>query len=143
MMRLFIIGTLILFLGSCLNPPEYSPIPEIEFDSISSTFAVANQDSITFFITFTDGDGDLGSDEIPNLFFKDNRTLYTDSFKIPDITPDGNVKAISGRISYTFFPFNCIPGKDFDSLFFTIYVADRAGNNSNEVISPMITLQCD
>lgn len=142
MIRYFVVGTFVLSVVACLNPPNYSFSPEITFDSISSTSAVEEQDSITFFIGFTDGDGDLGSDNIPNLFFLDSRTGYRDSFKIPNLTPQGNVKAISGTIMYSRPFFNCIPNKIFDTLYYTIYVEDRAGNRSNDVISPTIILQC-
>ena len=117
MFRFGIAASLIIFISSCVNPPDYSPIPEIEFDSISTTFARSGQDSITFFIGFTDGDGDVGSDVKPNLFFLDNRTGYADSFKIPNLTPEGNVKAITGTIAYTRSSFSCIPGKLFDTLY--------------------------
>jgi len=142
MLRASIIVSLLIFIASCINPPEYSPIPEIEFDSISATHIVAQTDSVTFFIDFTDGDGDIGSEEIPNLFFLDNRTGYTDSFKIPNLTPQGNVKAITGIIAYTRSSFNCIPNKAFDTLYYTIYIEDRAGNKSNLITTPQIYLQC-
>ncbi len=101
-------------------------------------------DSITFLVDFTDGDGDLGSSDVPNLFFTDSRTGYPDSFKIPNLTPAGNVKAISGIISYTFSTFSCTPpqGRQFDTLTYSIYVEDRAGNKSNMVQTPQIILQC-
>ena len=142
MFRFGIAASLIIFISSCVNPPDYSPIPEIEFDSISTTFARSGQDSITFFIGFTDGDGDVGSDVKPNLFFLDNRTGYADSFKIPNLTTEGNVKAITGTIAYTRSSFSCIPGKLFDTLYYTIYIEDRAGHRSNQVITPDIVLQC-
>jgi len=142
MIRYFIVGTFLIFLAGCLNPPDYSVIPAITFDSISSTTARVGIDSITFLIDFTDGDGDLGSSAIPNLFFLDSRTGYTDSFKIPNLTPEGNVKAISGVIAYAASSFNCIPGKTFDTLYYTIYVEDRAGNKSNQIVTPQIILQC-
>ena len=146
MIRYFILGTFLIFMAACLNPPNYSEIPAITFDSISSTTARVGQDSITFLIDFTDGDGDLGSSDIPNLFFLDSRTGYTDSFKIPNLTPQGNVKAISGVISYvyagSFFTCTPPPGRTFDTLHYTIYVEDRAGNKSNLIVTPQIILQC-
>ncbi|MFI5135104.1 MAG: hypothetical protein ACHQD9_04570 [Chitinophagales bacterium] len=140
--RVTIVASLIIFIGSCINPPSYSPIPAIVFDSVSGTFARAQTDSLTFFINFTDGDGDLGSTDVPNLFFLDSRTGYVDSFKIPSLTPQGNVKAITGVIAYTRSEFNCIPNKDFDTLHYSIYIEDRAGNKSNVVTTPSIILQC-
>ena len=142
MIKWFVVGSFVIFLGSCLNPPDYSVIPEIEFDSISSTFIKAGQDSVTFFIAFTDGDGDLGSEETPNLFLLDNRTGYPDSVKVPHLTPEGNVKAISGIIAYTRSSFNCIPGKASDTVYYSIYMEDRAGNKSNVIITPSIVMEC-
>ncbi|MBK9732590.1 MAG: hypothetical protein IPO83_15155 [Chitinophagaceae bacterium] len=134
-------------LASCLNPPEYPVEPLIAFDSISKTFVKGQPafDSITFVISFTDGDGDLGassSDTIPNLFFKDSRTGFINTFQFPNITPEGNVKDISGTISYVFSPFNCTPGKLTDTFFYTIFISDRAGNMSNEVTTPLIICDC-
>jgi len=145
MLRLLIAGSLLLFLASCLNPPNYSEIPEISFDSLNATFVKVGQDSITFFIGFTDGDGDLGSEEVPNLFFLDSRTGKIDSNKIPNITPEGTIKAVSGTIAFNQSSFTCSPpeGREFDTLFYTIYVEDRAGHKSNEVVTPQIILDCN
>ncbi|MCY7409590.1 MAG: hypothetical protein LH473_04900 [Chitinophagales bacterium] len=142
MIRLLTVSSLLFFIASCLNPPDYSIIPAIGFDSLSNNIAKVNEDSITIYFNFTDGDGDIGSDDIPNMFFTDSRTGYPDSFKIPNVTPGGTVKAISGEVAYTFSQFNCIPGRIKDSLFYTIYIEDRAGNKSNEIITPTITLIC-
>ena len=145
MLRATIVVSLLIFFFSCINPPEYSPIPEISFDSISTTFLRAQQDSITIFIEFTDGDGDLGSEIIPNLFFTDSRTGTEEGFKIPNITPEGNVKAITGIIAYTFPALYCSPPPDrtLDTLSYGIYVVDRAGNKSNMITTPDIYLQCN
>jgi len=146
MLRAAIVVSLMIFIFSCINPPEYSPIPVISFDSISATSIRAQQDSITIFIEFTDGDGDLGSEVIPNLFFTDSRTGTEEGFKIPNITPEGNVKAITGIIAYTFPALYCTPpppDRTLDTLSYSIYVVDRAGNKSNVITTPDIYLQCN
>lgn len=143
MFRIGIVISLLVFVASCVNPPDYSVIPEIQFDSISTTYVRAQQDSVTMVISFSDGDGDLGSELTPNLFLLDSRTGYTDSLKIPNLTPEGSVKAITGVITYTRSVFSCIPGKDFDTLHYTIYVEDRAGNQSNMVLTPDIYIECN
>lgn len=145
---LLVIGGLILLMASCLNPPQYPVVPAITFDSISKVNVKGQpvNDSITFVISFTDGDGDLGaasSDTTPNLFFKDSRTGFINTFQFPYVTPEGNVKDISGTISYVFSPFNCRPGKLLDTFFYTIFINDRAGNMSNEVVTPQIICDCN
>ena len=147
--ELIIAALVITMMASCLNPPEYPVEPVIAFDSISKVAVKglpAGLDSITFVISFTDGDGDLGassSDTTPNLFFKDSRTQFINTFQFPNITPDGNVKDISGTISYIFSPFNCNPGKLTDTFYYTIFIDDRAGHRSNEVTTPMIICNCN
>jgi hypothetical protein len=140
MIRYFIIVTLVLTIAACLNPPDYSPIPEIVFDSVSRTSIVPNQDSLKFYVSFTDGDGDIGSETDSNLFITDSRTGYTNTNKIPGITPEGKVKAISGQIVFTLSEIDSIPDGIRDSIYYTytIQIQDRAGNKSNEVISPLI-----
>lgn len=136
------------FFSSCLNPPEYPVEPIIAFDSVSKVFVKGFPvfDSSTFVISFTDGDGDLGAtegDTLPNLFFKDSRTGFINTFQFPNVTPEGNVKDISGTISYTFTPFSCNPGKNIDTFYYTIFIFDRAGHRSNEVTTPLIICDCN
>ncbi|MBP9883743.1 MAG: hypothetical protein KBF32_10090 [Chitinophagales bacterium] len=145
---LFITAVIISLFTACLNPPEYPEEPIILFDSISKTFVkgLPSSDSITFVISFTDGDGDLGassSDTLPNLFFKDSRTGFINAFQFPNVTPEGNVKDISGTISYVFTPFSCNPGKLIDTFYYTIFIDDRAGHRSNEVTSPVVICDCN
>lgn len=150
--QFLIAGLIMAMMASCLNPPEYPPEPVIAFDSISKTFVKGFSssppvmDSIAFVISFTDGDGDLGassSDTVPNLFFKDSRTGFINTFQFPSVTPEGNVKDISGTITYVFSPFDCNPGKKLDTFFYTIFIDDRAGHRSNEVITPTIICDCN
>lgn len=51
-----------LGLSSCFDPPEYSNIPEIEFENLvfKETPDLSDADSLILFIKFRDGDGDLG-----------------------------------------------------------------------------------
>ncbi|MDZ4715853.1 MAG: hypothetical protein SH819_10335 [Cytophagales bacterium] len=53
-----------LFMASCFEPPQFSPIPSIEFESVVFK-DVANQsdpDSLIVTLRFKDGDGNLGLD---------------------------------------------------------------------------------
>lgn len=50
-----------LLVASCFQPPEYSPIPIIEFDKIVFRDAPSPAfDTISLSVKFKDGDGDLG-----------------------------------------------------------------------------------
>jgi hypothetical protein len=63
MKKLFYLGAFIVVaLSSCVSPPQYPIEPVIEFVSVSRD-TIQPSDSISFNISFTDGDGDIGSDE--------------------------------------------------------------------------------
>jgi hypothetical protein len=53
-----------LLLASCFDPPQYSPIPVIEFDNIvfKDLSDPSASDSLILTIRFKDGDGNLGLD---------------------------------------------------------------------------------
>jgi len=58
------VGISALFLASCFDPPEYSNIPVIEFESVTYTDvpSTSDPDSLILTIRFKDGDGDMGLD---------------------------------------------------------------------------------
>ena len=61
-------GVGLLFLASCIKPPEYSEVPYLEFSEINKTsFVEYDPDSLKLTIYFEDGDGDIGGAEIDSL----------------------------------------------------------------------------
>ena len=159
---------IILVLGSlnyqsCVNAPKYSDVPEIEFIGFSNLImdqAPLNSDTTVLSIKFTDGDGDIGFDmDTPgeNIFIVDNRTEeFYDRFRAPAIPPQGANNGVSGEINMVLLNTCCIfPPQDSipncespfqyptNELTFTIYIKDRAGNKSNEIVTPPITLNCN
>jgi hypothetical protein len=50
-----------LAISSCFEEPEFSNVPEIEFDDIYYGESEAGDDSVVLSIRFRDGDGDLGN----------------------------------------------------------------------------------
>lgn len=57
-------GMMGLFMLSCFDPPEYSNIPAIEYESVSfiDVKNTSDPDSLIIVVRFKDGDGDLGLD---------------------------------------------------------------------------------
>src|SRR5687768_907966 len=53
-----------ILLGSCFNPPEFPDEPEISYEDIVFRDVADNRqpDSLILYITFKDGNGDLGLD---------------------------------------------------------------------------------
>lgn len=148
---------------SCINSPNYPDTPEIEFVSFSNRVmdqAPLNSDTTVLTISFTDGDGDIGFDMDTageNIFIVDNRTNQIfDRFRAPAIPPQGANNGVSGEINMVLLNTCCIfPPQDSipncespeqyptNDLTFTVYIEDRAGNKSNEIITPPITLNCN
>ena len=158
---LLILGFIQIY--SCINAPDYSDTPEIAFigfSNLSMDQAPLNSDTTVLRISFTDGDGDIGFDidtAGENIFIIDNRTNHVyDRFRAPAIPPQGANNGVSGEINMVLLNTCCIfPAQDSipncesplqyptNQLTFTVYIQDRAGNKSNEIVTPAITLNCN
>lgn len=141
-----------ILITSCKKEASFSNIPVINFEK----FITYNIDSADCFIGFKDGDGDIGilkgdTTSKKNLrmlyLYKDSNgnfvpydatfgtpqfdTLFYD-FQIPDLTPDGQYKALEGdikiklRAAPIFNPTHSV-------VKFNITLWDRAGHQSNTV----------
>ena len=155
--------TTFALLSSCLKPETFPVEPYIEFSSFT-----AMQDSGEIAITFTDGDGDIGlaagdttgsfkpgklyhhnlfieyyeKDDVAgwvrgkDLSGEDIEFLY----RVPNLTPNGNNKALKGTIKVVIEPsyFNPI-SPESDTIKYIIKLVDRDLNESNIVESPVIT----
>ncbi|MCK9480920.1 MAG: hypothetical protein M0R38_04050 [Bacteroidia bacterium] len=149
--------------SACKKEPfSNSPIPVLQLKSaqvISST-DVSRDSIIILEFSYTDGDGDLGkpdSDTLsgPNFFIRffeitnGNQTPYiiplsNDTLNFnqytPYLTPSGKDKSIKGEITVR-IPTSPYLGYEPDSVLFVATLEDRAGNQSNEVITPVLTIR--
>jgi hypothetical protein len=149
----------------CKKAPNYPKEPSIEFDHLRIVNDNVNySDSVSVFIKFKDGDGDLGNDPaIPTYidFFVDIykktsgtyvRMTYFDSTPLgyngflPLLSPYTITGPIDGTIRYIIAPFDAplpigtpapptAPFHKGDTLQFHVRIRDRAGNYSNWVES--------
>jgi hypothetical protein len=163
-----VLCTSILFITSCVEPPRFPDEPAIELVSVSADTIRQLQDSLYIEFTFTDGDGDLGFEDLSvddcelcdsscyshptfTLFILDNRfnILNGDTvrclktFNIPYIPPKGATRAISGTITVLLTNEFCIPGKVVDTVSYGIVVKDRSGNFSNKIETGDVILLCN
>jgi hypothetical protein len=140
------IGLVYSSFNSCIKPPDYGEVPVIEYKSISADTVNENTDSLIIVFSFTDGDGDVGptddQDSTINLFLIDSRDNSIKEYQLPNITPGGNVKAISGEVTVKVESFACQPGNEFDQMTYTIQIKDRAGHLSNTINTDPITIDC-
>ena len=158
------IGLLLLIMSAgwnCLDSPNFPDEPRIEFiDNSKDTLdqGVFQQDSLVVRFRFEDGDGDIGRNEQDpenNIFFIDERTGTQDNtFGIPTIPEEGAGNGVEGEIRILLFSTCCIysDGSDpciineqvpYDTVQYRIYITDRAGHKSNEILTSPIILRCN
>lgn len=149
--RLPTIGLLFLVASVLLNSgckkdddPFANKTPSIEILSITPQMVVEFADSLVFKIKYRDNDGDLGENDpgVKNLFITDNRIGIVYDYRIQQLAPSGSSIAIEGTLQVVL---NSVARTDTslvqESVTFSVYVKDRAGNKSNVVTSGTITIK--
>lgn len=133
----------LLFLGlavaSC-NRNKYAP--QITLEEVGPEQVVALEDSIYMRISFYDMDGDLGENftDDKNLFVVDQRLNLAHEFRISNIVPGGADVPIQGFLEWTIPSVYITNGNASQKVNYSIYVVDRAGNQSNILETPTITI---
>ena len=155
MKNVFFVAFALIVIGfaTCIRPPDYPIIPRIAFVRMTkNTLKQGNtsSDSLRLTLSFEDGDGDIGSSDSLNVFLTDTRQsgATPESFRMPFVPEQGAKNGISGEISLLLYTTCCLPGcgsqlnKPVDSLFYNIYIKDRAEHKSNVIRTPLIALRC-
>lgn len=156
------VGLLLLLaiLAGCLDTPDFPVVPHIEFIGLSRDTlrqGIFHQDSLYVEFKFQDGDGDIGRNPGSaenNVFFIDERTgILDNTFGIPAIPEEGASNGVEGVVRILLYSTCCIypdgtdpcsvhPDYPLDEVQYKIYIRDRAGNKSNEILTTPITLIC-
>jgi hypothetical protein len=154
----------ILLILACTQPPDYPKEPRIEYIGINKKVITqgsrsATADTLVVTFSFTDGDGDLGSEgDARNIFIYDSRSP-NDTINYGNLLPiseQGSGNGVSGEITFTLpskpsnicciFPDRraCLtdPRYPQDTFSFLIQMSDRAGNMSNLIRTETITILC-
>jgi hypothetical protein len=133
----------IFFLASgCKKKEEPTTTPEIEFLSISPSTAVEYANSITISFSYDDLDGDLGENDpnATNLFITDSRNGVVYNYRISELAPDGSNIHIRGTLNAVIKNTAITDNSSSQSVTYSLYVKDRAGNASNTITSSAITV---
>ncbi len=141
---------------ACKKRNEYPIIPSIKYDRHDTSFgldSLGNQAKLlNLFITFEDGDGDLGieglfaandTSKIYMTLYKKENNIYTEidpndtlAFRIPYIEPQGQNKLLKGEIKIKLsYPTVSFP---HDTIKYDLYLIDRAFHKSNTITTPDI-----
>jgi hypothetical protein len=136
------LSSIFLFTG-CKKEESISNTPFIKFISITPNPSIKYQDEITITIEYTDGNGDLGENtaDVKNLFVTDSRNNVTSEFRIPQLAPDNSNIIIRGNLAIHLPPQGFVDDSHTsETVTYTIYVKDRAGNTSNTVQTSVLTI---
>lgn len=129
-------------LAACKKADEIGPIPEIEFISVTPQNVQEYTDSLVFTIKYRDGDGDLGENDpdAENFFLADSRNNVIYKFRIPQLAPDNSSIITEGNLNVTLANTAIVDGSSSQTFSYSIYVKDRAGNQSNTVVTSPVTV---
>lgn len=157
--KYFILFCFSLLLFTCIIAPEYSDIPAITFEGINKNTidqGRVKDDTLQIQIGFTDGDGDIGDPaNKANIFLLDDRDGKLITYSMPVIPQKGVANGVKGTITIfhtTLFNVCCyysnadpctIPSvATKDTVTYKVYIEDRNGNKSNQVILPPLVINC-
>ncbi|MDQ3051787.1 MAG: hypothetical protein M3Q95_12930 [Bacteroidota bacterium] len=140
----------LFLLNSCTDEDTYPVTPEINFKSLEIFQNSSQQDSVILTFSFTDGDGDIGSITTDSLsrdvfikFYELRNGVFIPfddpfgafNYRIPYLEPRGNNKSLKGDIRIN-VDYNVLQPND--TVKYELYLKDRAGHQSNTVVTSTI-----
>lgn len=128
--------------SSCKKKEESTTTPQIEFISISPSTTVEYSNSITISLSYDDLDGDIGQNDpnVTNLYVTDSRNNVTYNYRISQLAPDGASIHIKGNLNVIIKNTAITDGSSSQSVTYSLYLKDRAGNTSNTITTTSITV---
>jgi hypothetical protein len=151
----------ITVMAGCVKAPDHPIEPVLTYGGISSQSmdqGSFNNDSLYVFLSFTDGDGDLGyssQDTTTDILVYDNRTnQLQERLKLPEVPDEGTSNGIEGEITLRLFNTCCLFPRNIppcsspqqyptDTISYSILIIDRAGNKSNAITTDEVILRCN
>lgn len=132
-------------LHSCTKEVQLSegnPVPVISLEKTFPTTIVQFKDSLKVTIGYEDGDGDLGyiNADINSLEIKDSRLSKADMYYVPPQAPVDSKIHIKGTLEIQIKNMFLLGSGSSETTTLEIRLADRAGNWSNKVTTPLITI---
>lgn len=116
--------------------------PSIELISVSREQVTEFQSAVMLRFSYKDGDGDLGRTDPDDysLWVKDSRLSVADGYHIIPLAPPDEEIAIQGELEVELTPLFLLGNASQEVMTYSFYVVDRAGNRSNEITTPAITI---
>lgn len=137
----FFAGLIVLVVG-CKKEEAPDPAPVLEFVGISATEVVEFSNALTVTINYSDVNGDLGSPDPDEntVRVRDARLPDYDWYHLQPLTPNLEELNISGSFVLELNPLFILGNGVEEVTTFTVQVRDRAGNWSNEVVTPQVRI---
>lgn len=132
----------VLFACKKKDSADLPPEPTIELVSVTPTNLEQFKDSVVVTFTYKDNDGDLGT-ESPDeytLKVKDSRLANPDWYHIQPLAPLDHELKIEGQLRVRLNTMFLIGNGSQEFSTLSIMLKDRAGNWSNEIVTPPITI---
>lgn len=147
-------------ISSCIQSQKFPDEPQIEFVAygVTDTILGGNPAELGLLtISFTDGDGDIGlfqSDTaypydanifISRIGISNGSPVLTNTnewtSRIPYLTPESQNKTLRGEIDIEIIMYKTIqPPYPYDTMYYELYIKDRALHVSNIITTPEIVL---
>ncbi len=148
-LKYLLLGCFPFLFGSCTDDETFPVTPEIGFKSLEKFTNINGLDSLMLTFSFTDGDGDLGSPEsdvtsrdIFAKIFERKNGVFVEAvlaapleYRLPYLQPSGNNQSLKGDIKIN-IDYNVLQPND--TIYYTLYIKDRAGHKSNQITTTTI-----
>lgn len=121
---------------------EFDRRPVIQPVSVSPQTLAALRDTLNIVVKYTDGDGDLGHAHPDSnaIFVTDSRNGVVHRFRLQPLAPEGHGDLpITGNIRVLVGGIPNLSGQS-EMATFEVFLKDRAGNESNRIPTPEITV---
>lgn len=128
--------------SSCSKDDAVSNSPVIKLLDVSALNIKEFKDSLVIRFEYTDGDGDIGENDPDkyDLQVKDRRLAEADFYFVKPLAPPGSSILIKGIISVQIKNTFLLGTGSSEITQFDIKLRDRAGNWSNAINTPPITI---
>jgi len=152
MKSLYLFSAAVLIFGiltGCKDEKNYPDTPVITFKSLEKFSGSSGLDSLELTFSFTDGDGDLGSPstdvtsrDIFVRLFEQKNGIFEEAvlaapleYRLPYLEPRGNNNSLKGDVKIN-IDYNILQPND--TIYYKLYIKDRAGHQSNEITTSVI-----
>lgn len=121
--------------------PTVSLVPVISLGNMPDSYT--QFDDVVLYLNYIDGNGDLGFEDAdtPVVYVTDNRNDIELNFHVQPLSPPGVEIAIQGQLEVVVENVILLSqSNSSETVTFSVKIIDRAGNWSNLVTTPVLTI---